>query len=192
MVSFLHSSRNLYHDLADQPDTMVFGDGSAGLVLIPRAVLAKICQQVAARPRTAANEDTEVGGLLIGSASQTEDLFLEDAIPLGIEYQFGPGMANLLDPIIQAIAPGQSDGSTTVLGFYRILVESDHNFTEGDLETLTDIAEMHPSLSGLRCCFLVAPVVESQASLHILIRDGRNWGEIQQVVYSSDPPPILT
>ena len=193
MVSFLRSSGSPYRDLVDPGGTMAFGDGSpAGLVLIPRTVLANICQQAAARAHTAVRGNTEVGGLLIGPASQTNHLLLENAIPLGVEYQFGPGLAKLLDPIRQAKALHQPDGTTRILGFYRILRKSYRKITDGDLEILTDIRSMHPSFSGLRCCFLVPPVVTSQILFHVLICNGRTWEEIQQVVYQMDPAPDST
>jgi TonB family protein len=188
----LPSSGNLYHDGLGQTGPMVLGDGSS-LVLVARELVAQICAEVEARVRIASREDTEIGGLLIGPKPLGSDLLVEEAIPLGIEYHFGPTSPALLaglDSLLASFNPAAADqhhGSRSILGFYRILTRSGSNSRDSGFEILTAIGKAHRSLSDIQCCFVLAPVSGSEILLRVLMRNGGGWEEIQQVTLPREP-----
>src|SRR5215472_13186333 len=110
-MQYLRSSGSFSRDALGPTGTMVLGDGSAsGLVFVSRALLARICAEAEARSRTGPHEHFEIGGLLIGPRPQNGDLLVEDAVPLGLEYRFGPSFPMLLaglDSIEPAVAEAQ-------------------------------------------------------------------------------------
>jgi hypothetical protein len=174
-----------------QSGTMVLGDGSStGLMFVSRAVLAQIYAEADARAHTGPHEHFEVGGLLIGPSPQNRDLLVEEAIPLGLEYRFEPSFPMLLaglDSIEPAITAARKDGSSTIVGLYRILTRSDTRLRDRDFETLGAIEKNPSSLPGFHCCFVFAPTTGSAVSLRVLMRNEENWEEIQEVTLHVEP-----
>jgi hypothetical protein len=170
---------------------MVLGDGSStGLIFVSRAILAQIYAEVDARARTGPHEHFEIGGLLIGPSPQNSNLLVEEAIPLGLEYRFEPSFPMLLaglDSIEPAITAARKDGSSTIVGLYRILTRSDTRLRDSDLETLSAIEKTPSSLPGFHCCFVFAPTAGSAVSLRVLMRNGEDWEEIQEVTLHLEP-----
>jgi TonB family protein len=175
--------------------TMVLGDGVAtGLVFVARPLLARICEDAQTRARTGPHEHFEIGGLLVGPKSQNGDLRVEEAVPLGFEYRFGPSFPMLLaglDSIDPAIAAIQQDGSKTVLGLYRILTRRDGALHATDLEMLAALESAPSTLPHFRCCFIAAPESGSEILLRVLVPNGGRWEQIQQITLhldSAGPP----
>jgi hypothetical protein len=137
--------------------TMVLGDRAAtGLVFVSRALLARICEHAQARARTGPHEHFEIGGLLIGPKLQNGELRVEEAVPLGFEYRFGPTLPMLpagLDSADPAIAAIQQDGSNTVVDLHRILTRSDGALRASDLDMLEEPPSNAPHF---QCCFRAA------------------------------------
>ena len=175
--------------------TMVLGDGAAtGLVFVSRSLLAQICEDAQARARTGPHEHFEIGGLLIGPKPQNGELRVDEAIPLGFEYRFGPSFPMLLaglDSADPAIAAIQQDGSKTVVGLYRILTRSDGELRASDLEMLATLEKTPSSLPHFQCCFIVALESRSEIVLRVLVPKNGVWEEMQQVTLHLDAAPAL-
>ena len=169
--------------------TMVLGDGAAtGLVFVSRALLARICEDAQARARTRPHEHFEIGGLLIGPKPQNGELRVEEAVPLGFEYRFGPTFPMLLDGLNSAdpaIAATQQDGFKTVVGLYRILTRSD-GALRASLEMLAALEKTPSSFPHFQCCFIAALESGSEIVLRVLVLKGGVWQEMQQVTLPLD------
>jgi len=172
---------------------MVLGDGSAtGLVFVSRALLARICEDVKARARTGPHEHFEIGGLLIGPEPENGALHVEEAVPLGFEYRFGPSFPLLLaglDSVDPAIAITPQDASKTIVGLYRILTRSDGALRASDLEVLAALEKTPATVLHFQCCFILAPESGSEILLRVLVPKGGGWEEMQQIALHLDSTP---
>jgi hypothetical protein len=150
----LRSSGSSSRDTLGQSGTLILGDGSsAGLVIVPRSLLGRICAHIRDAPM---DGNAASGGLLFGPEPQSEDLLVEDAIPLG--------------------TPFSREQSQTIIGFYRALTRGSET---SDQDVLAGPPEVPPST--LRCCFLLRPLSDSEVVLTVLMRDPQGWREIQEI-----------
>jgi hypothetical protein len=186
----LPSPGSFSRDALGPTGTMVLGDGSAtGLVFVSRALLARICDDAQTRARTGPHEHFEIGGLLIGPKPQNGELRVEEAMPLGFEYRFGPSFPMLLaglDSVDPGIAAPLQDGSRMVVGLYRILTRSDGALRANDLEMLAALEKSPSALPHFQCCFIAAPGSRSEILLRVLVPKSGEWEEMQQITLHLD------
>jgi hypothetical protein len=132
-------------------------------------------------------------GLLLGPEAQSDDLLIEETIPLGSGHGFSNSLAMLgagIESVQPRLAEARRERSQTIVGLYRILTPG---HSENDFEFLSLRGQEHSSISSVRCCFVFVPLSASETSLHVLLRKGEHWERIQEVTLQSEPPsPNLT
>jgi TonB family protein len=168
--------------------TIVLGDGSpAGLVFVPGGLLAQLYVEAA----KASQGGGEAGGLLMGPQPGTNDVLIQDVIPFGAGYRFGRslGMSFLdLDGAKTALAEARPDGTNSILGLYRTSGRKDDPPTN-DFEVVDALRGLHPSLSNLRCCFLMAEAAGTGIPLRVWVHGGSGWEEVQHTILTWEPGP---
>jgi hypothetical protein len=195
-------SGHLSHDALNAPGTLIIGDGTApGLVIVPRFLIRQIVAQMHFGVTIASTEDC---GLLLGPDSQSDALLIEEAIPLGTEYRLlrlgseyrllrSPRMLDAGSESVELkLAEALRERSHTIVGLYRILSPHQDKVSESGLEFLADSTQQHSSLSNLRCGFEFIPLSTSETSLRILMRQGEQWAQVQELTLGSAPltPPL--
>jgi hypothetical protein len=187
-------------DPLNAPGTLIIADGTApGLVIVPRFLLRQIVAQIDLDATVAPTEDS---GLLLGPDPQSDDLLIriKEAIPLGSEYKllrlgseyrllrsptmFGAGIESVQLKLAEALR----EGSHTIVGLYRILSPRQDEVSESGLEFLADCTQRHSSLSNLRCGFEFVPLSASETLLRVLMRQGEQWAQVQELILESAPP----
>ncbi|MBV9398429.1 MAG: hypothetical protein JO062_10650 [Bryobacterales bacterium] len=174
--------------------TLILGDGAAaGLVVISRSLLRQICGQTNANSPFAATGDI---GLLLGPEPQGDDLLIEAAVRLGSEYRSAHSLPMLLAGIMSVqpvLAEAQRKRSLGIVGMYRIAIPGQERLSGRGLELLPASGEEHSAMSAVRCCFVIVPVSDAEASVRVLMRKGEQWTEIHQIKLEAElPTPRLT
>lgn len=169
----------------DASGVLVLGDGSSTLRLaIPKTLLAQIFAQVDRGFLALPHGGAEIGGLLVGPRPQGDNLQVEEAVPLEVEYQFGPVFR--MSPtdrngIGAAVATVQQNASKTVLGFFRSDTGGDQKLRDSDRQILEAIEETHASFADFHCCLMLARLSSFEMSLRLLARHGDNWEPVHQI-----------
>jgi hypothetical protein len=157
-----------------------------------------------------AGEDTEYDGILLGPKPESEDLLIEETIPLSVEFQFGRSLATLLaglESVEPELADAREPRSKTIVGFYRIVMQGSEQPPEVGLDFLVTNNQIHPSLSNFRCCFVLAPQpprfvaqkdqhtirigLQPEILLRVLMRQGEQWQETHQVTLQPERTPSV-
>jgi hypothetical protein len=133
----------------------------------------------------------EASGLLLGPDPQSDDVLVEEVIPLGNEQSLLRSPAKLvagIESVRLKLAEAVRDRSHTIVGLYRILLPRQDKGSESSLESLADSRQEHPSLSSLRCAFEFVPLSASETSLRVLVRQGEQWAQAPELLLRSAPP----
>jgi hypothetical protein len=185
-------------DPLNAPGALIIGDGTGpGLVIVPRFLLRQIVAQM---DFGAAFAPTEDSGLLLGPDPQSEDLVIKEAIPLSSEYRLlrlgneysilrSPTMSGAgIEPMQAKLADALRERSHTIVGLYRILSPHQDKVSESGREFFADSTQQHSSLSNLRCGFEFVPLSASETLLRVLIRQGEQWAQVQELTLESALP----
>ena len=184
----LSPSGDFFHAALAGSGTVVFGDGSSPRIVIPKAVLSQIFEEVDNGLRLLRRGGVEVGGLLVGPDPQPVNLTVDDSLRLQIEYQFGPvfqlspadfeGLEETVKSIHEPAADGEPVAAAseevvpkTVVGFYR-MTRGDGEFRDSDREILETIEQGQPGVSCPQCCLILAPLSNLEISIRVVSRDG--------------------
>jgi hypothetical protein len=176
-------------------EDIVFGVDPQSAVVIPKALIAKIWEQVTEGTRILSRGGLEIGGLLLGPSTFGGGVAVDEIVPFPIEYRHGPAyqMSSAdLDGIAPAIESIQEERSKTVVGFYRGRTRGDTTLRESDHEIFEAIGQAHSSFEAdFRCFLVLAPMSESVASACIRTREGGGWDEMQPFTLRSNPLSII-
>ncbi|HEY2011859.1 MAG TPA: hypothetical protein VGH38_00100 [Bryobacteraceae bacterium] len=188
-------------DLANRPsggfrpegDTadLVFQGASLQPCIITGDLVALFSQQVnegcAATPRGG----VEVGGLLLGPAAAAgAAIVIDEAIPMVLEYQYGPSFhasESELGQIGWAALAASKDPARKLLGFYRSRTRGEPELRESDQEILRTIE----GASGVECqVFLIlTPQSRFLTTATVLRRETGAWASIGDVDYRNRLAP---
>ena len=166
---------------------LILGDGTApGVVIVSRSLLRQICGQMDGSVGVAPAEQM---GLLLGPEAQSDDLLIEEAIPLRSEYRFSHSLDTLgigIESVQPKLAEARRERSQTILGLYRVLTRSYDTGSERDLQFLASSGKEHVPLSAIRCRFEFVPLSASETTLRVLLRKGQQWEQLQEVTLQSE------
>jgi hypothetical protein len=133
----------------------------------------------------------EASGLLLGPDPQSDDVLIEETIPLGNEQSLLRSPAKLvagIESVQPKLAEAVRNRSHTIVGLYRIVSPRQDEGFESSLEFLADGRRQDPSLSSLRCAFEFVPLSVSETSLRVLMRQGGRWAQAPELTLRSGPP----
>ncbi len=184
----LSPSGDFFHAALAGSGTVVFGDGFSPRIVIPKAVLSQIFEEVDNGLRLLRRGGVEVGGLLVGPDPQPANLTVDDSLHLQIEYQFGPvfqlstadfeGLEKTVKSIHEAAADGDPIEAAseeivpkTVVGFYR-MTRGDDEFRDSDREVLETIERAQPDILCPQCCLILTPLSKLEISVRVVFRNG--------------------
>ena len=166
---------------------LILGDGTApGVVIVSRSLLRQICGQMDGSVGVAPAEQM---GLLLGPEAQSDDLLIEEAIPLRSEYRFSHSLDTLgigIESVQPKLAEARRERSQTILGLYRVLTRSYDTGSERDLQFLASSGKEHVPLSAIRCRFEFVALSASETTLRVLLRKGQQWEQLQEVTLQSE------
>jgi len=170
---------------------VVFCDRSAFPLAVPSALVASIWDQVNEGLRAVPRGGAEVGGLLLGRHSQTGIVLAEEAVPIQVEYRFGPAfrLSDIdLNGIRTLMASVQKDPSKAVVGFYRSRTRNDSRTQESDSELLAVLEEAHTSFaSNFHYYIAFTPLSKLSMTASVSVRKDEGWDDWQHVTLRSNP-----
>lgn len=169
----------------------MFCERSAFPLAVPSALVASIWDQVNEGLRAVPRGGAEVGGLLLGRQSQTGIVLAENAVPIPIEYRFGPSF-RLSDVDLNGIhglmASVQKDPSKAVVGFYRSRTRNDSHSQESDSELLAALEQAHTSFaSNFHYYIAFTPLSKMSMTASVSLRKDDGWDEWQHMTLRSNP-----
>jgi hypothetical protein len=170
---------------------VVFCERSAFPLAVPSGLVTTIWDQVNEGLRAVPRGGAEVGGLLLGRQSQTGLVLAEEAVPIQIEYRFGPSF-RLSDSDVSGIrtlmASIQKDPSKAVVAFYRSRTRNDSQSQENDSELLAVLEQAHTSFaSNFHYYIAFTPLSRLSMTASISLRKDDGWDDWQHVTLRSNP-----
>src|ERR1700756_686570 len=127
---------------------VVLCDNAPFPLTLPGTLIGTIWDEV--NQGMSARGGSEVGGLLIGSRTESASTIATAVVPIRIEYHFGPSFRLSLGDlkgVRTLMASLQNDSSGTVVGFYRSRTRNDSLSEESESELLALLEQSHRSFA---------------------------------------------
>jgi hypothetical protein len=173
-----------------KPKDIVLCEGSPLPLVVPRALIATIWDQMNRGLRAEFPGAAEVGGLFLAPRSQTSTVLAEAVVPVHFEHQHGPSFqlsASDLKGIETLMTSLQQDPSKAVVGFYRSRMRNDSLSEDSETTILTALEQSHSSFNSDFHYFVVfTPLSKLIMTASACLRTDVGWGPWQQVTLLKD------
>ncbi|HEV3329746.1 MAG TPA: hypothetical protein VG096_02120 [Bryobacteraceae bacterium] len=176
-----------------KPKEIVLCEGSPLPLVVPRALIATIWDQVNQGRRAVFPGAAEVGGLFLASRSQTSTVLAEAVAPVHFEHQYGPSFRlspSDLKGIEVLMTSLQQDPAKAVVGFYRSRTRNDSLSEDSETTILAALEQSHSSFNSDFHYFVVfTPLSKLRMTASACFRTDEGWGPWQQVTLLKDSSP---
>ena len=173
---------------------LVLCESSKYPLALPSALINAILDQVNEGVRKLPHGGAEVGGLLLGRRSQTGLILAEEALPIALEYRYGPCFRMSPEEITaleRRVAELQRQPSRLLVGFYRSRTRAESQTRASDMEILSALEQAHPTFATDFHYFAVmTPVGRTSMMTSVSLREEDGWGEWQHFTLPSHAPSL--
>jgi Gram-negative bacterial TonB protein C-terminal len=164
-------------------DELVFGSQFRAPLVIPKALLAELANNVTEAIRAVPRGGAEIGGLLVASSTRSGFVRVRQILPVAIEYRFGPGFRPSPDDIVafqRAASSVQADPTKTVVGFYRNATRDPKYLRDTDHQILAALEQVHRSYArDFRFVMIVTSVSKTSLLAEVATCEAGVWQQWQ-------------